>query len=140
MQLVTISVDGHAQEVQLALRVDPQLVSNKDWLLRAELFHQGSTVSSDDVGWGYSATLDANFVYLITARGESAFLPRPLVCAVPFDEVRLSLLPWSASAKESQASPEVYKCRYAVRSQRLDGENIQMETHVLGDLDLELMS
>lgn len=136
MQEIIISVDGHAQELQLALGFDAPLTSHKDWVVSAQLSHRGLKVSSDDVGWDYSVGLDASFVYLEMGEGKSRFVPRSLICFVPFDEVVLKILPWSQSARNAASAPEVRHCRYAIRSQKLTGENMQTDAHVLGEIDL----
>lgn len=131
---LSISIDGSAHEIHIALTFEAPSSSTRDWLVGATLFHQGQKVPTDEVGWNYSGAADINFAYLEISHEAPIFIPRPIKSKGRFDEVRLTLIPWSKEARAAQSPPVVRTCRYAIKSQNLSGENIQIETHALGEI------
>lgn len=134
MDNLVIGFDGSAKELRLSLTFDSQFVSNKDWLLQASVGHKGLNIPQSEINWSYSAKLDVNYSYIEVSEAGQLFLPMPLICNVPFDEVTLGFLPWSPLAKAAASVPTFVNCRYAVRSRFLTGENVGVDTHILGQI------
>ncbi|WP_281965233.1 hypothetical protein [Serinicoccus marinus] len=99
---VRLLPDVHVARVSVDLA--GPVTSARDLLLCVRLFGRGAEIPVEEYNWYYSTTLECKFTYLELQQA-STFEAPPIESGAPFDEVLLSIVPWSRAARAAHQDP-----------------------------------
>lgn len=132
MKPAVIKLDGYAREARISLTFVDGFSSSKDWLLGIELRNSGKQVIPSDVNWKYSQVKNTSYVYVEDIDPVNRFTPNKVISKNTFDEILITLIPWSKAALTHSLKDQIQEIRYAINKLQIDGEKVSSNAHSLG--------
>lgn len=135
LKTATYTMCAHCTTVNISLLFAEDTSLEKDWLLTVELYRDGKQIQPNEIDWPYSASLDANFVYINTT-DESEYNPRTISAKQSFNAIKVQIIPWSNMAKTGQLEVPAAKVTFRETKAQLEGLDKTSPVSILAIRDL----